>query len=66
MTRMGERLVEAMQELLDYSEGKNELKTSCISISPECEAMNYVEAKKARENLKDPKFQEEQGMLQRG
>ncbi|MCL2388091.1 MAG: hypothetical protein FWC89_11180 [Defluviitaleaceae bacterium] len=41
--RMGEELIEAMQELLDYSENKIELRTSSIPISPDCEVISPEE-----------------------
>jgi len=50
--RMGEELIEAMQELLDYSEGKIELKTSRIPVSPVCETISPEEIKAVRETLR--------------
>ncbi|MCL2527386.1 MAG: helix-turn-helix domain-containing protein [Defluviitaleaceae bacterium] len=50
--RMGEELVEAMQELLNYSEGKVKLRTTHIPITPVCEAISPTEIKAVRENLK--------------
>jgi len=50
--RMGEELIEAMQELLDYSEGKIDLRTSLFPVSPVCEVISPAEIKAVRENLK--------------
>jgi len=41
--RMGEELIEAMQELLDYSEGKIDLKTSRMAVTPVCEIIGTAE-----------------------
>lgn len=50
--RMGEELIEAMQELLDYSEDKIDLRTSRFPVSPVCETISPTEIKAVRENLK--------------
>jgi len=50
--RMGEELIESMQELLDYSEGKIDLRTSKFPVTPVCEMISPAEIKAVRENLK--------------
>ena len=50
--RMGEELVEAMQELLDYSEGKIELRKSYLPVSPVCKTISPEEIRATRERLK--------------
>ena len=50
--RMGEELIEAMQELLNYSEGKIHLRTSRMPVTPVCENISPAEIKAVRENLK--------------
>jgi len=50
--RMGEELIEAMQELVDYSEGKLDLRTSRLPVSPVCDTISPAEIKAVRENLK--------------
>jgi len=49
--RMGEELIEAMQEALDHAQGKIELRTSHISISPVSENICPAEIKSTREQL---------------
>jgi len=34
MSKMGQELIKSMQELVDYSEGKIDLRTSRLNISP--------------------------------
>jgi len=51
MSRMGQELVESMQELLDYSEGKIDLRTSKLSISPVCDTISVGEIKETRKKL---------------
>jgi putative transcriptional regulator len=50
--RMGGELIEAMQELLDFSEGKIDLRTSRFPVSPVCETISPTEIKAVRENLR--------------
>ena len=50
--KMGEELIEAMQELLDYSESKIDLRTSRMPVMPVCEIISPAEIKAVRENLK--------------
>ena len=52
MSRMGERLIEAAQEALEHSEGKIELRTTRLPVSPVCEAISPEEIRATRENLK--------------
>ena len=40
MSKIGQELIEAAQELLDYSEGKIDLKTSTYSLTPVCETIS--------------------------
>ncbi|MCL2014282.1 MAG: helix-turn-helix domain-containing protein [Oscillospiraceae bacterium] len=51
MSRMGERLVEAMQEALDHSEGKIELRTSRIPVVPVRETISADEIRETRKGL---------------
>jgi putative transcriptional regulator len=48
---MGERLMEAMQEVLDHSEGKIELRTSKLPVTPIPETMSADEIKGTRKKL---------------
>ena len=52
MSRMGQDLVEAMQEALDHSEGKIELRTSRLTVSPVCETISADEIKDVRKRLR--------------
>jgi putative transcriptional regulator len=52
MKRMGERLIEAVQEMLDHSEGKIMLRTSFYPVSPVCDSISPEEIKATREQLK--------------
>ena len=51
MSRMSEELIESMQELLDYSKGKIDLRASHINISPVCDEISPADIKDIRENL---------------
>jgi len=51
MSKMGQDLIEAMQELLDYSEGKIDLRTTKFSISPVCDTISVEEIKETRKKL---------------
>jgi len=51
MSKMGIELIEAMQELIDYSEGKIDLRTSMFRISPVCESISVTEIKDLRKSL---------------
>ena len=50
--RMGEELIEAMQEFIDYSEGKLDLRTSHFPVSPVCDTISPAAIKAVREKLK--------------
>ena len=51
MSKMGQELNEAMQELLDYSEGKIDLRTSTYSLTPVCETLSADEIRETRKAL---------------
>ena len=51
MSKMGQGLIEAMQELVDYSEGKIDLRTSRLNITPVCDAISADEIKNVRKTL---------------
>ena len=51
---MGEELIESMQELLDYSEGKIDLRTSKISVASAHNTIDSTVTKVIRGNLKAP------------
>ena len=51
MSKMGQELIESMQELLDYSERKIDLRTTNFSISPVCESISVDDIKKTRKSL---------------
>ena len=51
MSEMGQELIESMQELLDYSEGKIDLRTSRLSLSPVCDTISVEEIKETRKKL---------------
>jgi len=51
MSKMGQELIESMQELLDYSEGKIDLRTTKFNISPVCDSISVDEIKKTRKML---------------
>jgi putative transcriptional regulator len=48
---MGQELIEAMQELVDYSEGKIDLRTSRLNVSPVRKTIGADEIKGTRKNL---------------
>ena len=51
MSKMGKDLIEAMQELLDYSKGKIDLRTTKFNISPVCDTISVEEIKETRKKL---------------
>ena len=51
MSRMGQDLIDAMQEALDHSEGKIELRKTHLSITPVCDTINVDEIKEIRKKL---------------
>ena len=51
MSEMGQELIESMQELLDYSEGKIDLRTSRLNLSPVCDTISVEEIKETRKKL---------------
>ncbi|MDR2903829.1 MAG: helix-turn-helix domain-containing protein [Clostridiales bacterium] len=51
MSKMGQALITALQELVDYSEGKIDLRTSQLDVSPVCETISVEEIKGTREKL---------------
>ena len=51
MSKMGQDLIEAMQEALDHSEGKIELKISRLNISPVCATISVDEIRAIRKKL---------------
>jgi hypothetical protein len=48
MSKMGRELIEAMQELVDYSEGKVNLRTTKLNISPVREKIEADEISEVR------------------
>ena len=52
MSRMGELLIEAMQEALDHAEGKIELRTTRLRIDPVRDTISAEEIKSVRSSLK--------------
>jgi putative transcriptional regulator len=48
---MGQDIIEAMQELVDYSEGKIELRTSRMNVIPVRETISPDEIKSTRKSL---------------
>jgi putative transcriptional regulator len=48
---MGQDLIEAMQELVDYSDGKIGLRTSKLNVSPVCDSISAEEIKETRKKL---------------
>jgi len=48
---MGQDLIDAMQEALDHSEGKIELRTTHFSITPVCDTISVEEIKEIRKKL---------------
>jgi len=51
MSKMGQELIEAMQELRDYSEGKIELRKTQLMVSPVCESISASDIKEIRGRL---------------
>ncbi|MDR0197169.1 MAG: helix-turn-helix domain-containing protein [Oscillospiraceae bacterium] len=51
MSKMGQALIEAVQEMLDHAEGKIELRTTRFSINPVPEVISADEIKKTRSKL---------------
>jgi putative transcriptional regulator len=51
MSRIGQGIIEGLQELLDYTEGKIDLRTSRLSVAPVCETISVEEIKDTREKL---------------
>ena len=51
MSKMGQDLIEAMQELVDYSNDKIYLRTSKLNVSPVCETISAEEIKETRKKL---------------
>jgi len=51
MSKIGKELIESMQELLDYSEGKIDLRTTKFKISPVCESISVNDIKETRKML---------------
>ena len=51
MSKMGQELIEAMQELVDYSEAKIDLRTSRLTVYPVCDTISAEEIKETRKNL---------------
>ena len=52
MTRMGEVLVEAMQEAIDYADGKIDLRTSRYCTNSVRDTISAAEIKETRKNLR--------------
>jgi len=51
MSKMGQELIEAMQELIDYSENKIDLRITRLNISPVCDTISVEEIKAIRKKL---------------
>jgi len=51
MSEMGQELIKAMQELVDFSKGKIDLRTSEYNILPVCEKISVDDIKATREKL---------------
>lgn len=51
MSRMGQDLLESMQEALDHSEGKIELRTSRLNVAPVCDTISVEEIRDTRKKL---------------
>ena len=51
MARMGEEIMESLQEFKEFAEGKIDLRTSNINISPVCEEISPAAIKSTRESL---------------
>jgi putative transcriptional regulator len=51
MSKMGQELINSMQELMDYSEGKIDLRTTKLNISPVCDTISVEDIKETRRVL---------------
>jgi putative transcriptional regulator len=51
MSRIGQGIIDGLQELIEYSEGNIDLKTSRQTISPVCEAISVEAIKETRDKL---------------
>jgi len=51
MSKMGQELIQAMQELIDYSEGKIDLRTTRLNVTPVCETISATDIKETRKKL---------------
>jgi putative transcriptional regulator len=51
MSRIGQGIIDGLQELVDYSEGKIDLRTSRLNVSPVCETISVEEIKDTRDRL---------------
>ena len=51
MSKIGRELIESMQELLDYSESKIDLRTTKFTISPVCDSISVEDIKETRKML---------------
>jgi putative transcriptional regulator len=51
MSKMGQDIIEALQEVLDHAEGKLELRTSRLNVSPVRESYSADEIKGVRKSL---------------
>jgi len=51
MSKVGQNLIQAMQELMDYSEGKIDLRITRLNVSPVCETISAAEIKETRKKL---------------
>ena len=51
MSAIGQNLIEAMQELVDYSEGKINLRTTKLNVAPVCQTMSADDIKGIRKEL---------------
>ena len=51
MSKIGQELIEAMQELVDYSEGNIDLRTTRFNISPVCKTISVEDIKATRKSL---------------
>jgi len=48
---MGQDLKEALQEAIDHSEGKIDLRTTCLTLTPVRDSISVEEIKETRKNL---------------
>jgi putative transcriptional regulator len=51
MSRIGQGIIDGLQELVDYSEGKIDLRTSRLNVSPVRKTISVDEIKGTREKL---------------